>query len=100
MALALTTSVGAYPTYGIGNSISKEIGQLLSGADLSIENEITVIVRFSLSERHEILVYSIKSENDEINKLFKSTLQKQKLEGKKWQSGKLYEIPVVVRAKN
>lgn len=98
-ALGLSTSVSAYPTYGIGNSISKEIGELLSDSKLAVENEITVIVRFSLSDRHEILVHSIKSENEEINKLFESKLERQRLDGKKWQTGKLYEVPVVVKAR-
>lgn len=97
-AIGLSSSAFAYPTYGIGNSISKEIGELLSDSHLRVENEITVIVRFSLSDRHEILVYSIKSEDEGINRLFKEKLQKQKLEGKKWKTGKFYEVPVVVKA--
>ena len=98
-ALTVSTTVLAYPTYGIeGRSNPGEIEKLLGNCRLSVDDEITVIVRFSLSERHEIQVHAVKSENEEVNQFLKERLDKQKLEGKKWHTGKLYEVPVKLRA--
>lgn len=98
-ALCLSTSVFAYPTYGLeGRSDSGDIVKLIGKCHLSVENEITVIVRFSLTNRHEIQVHAVKSKNEEVNQFLKTRLEKQVLEGKKWHTGKLYEVPVKVRA--
>ena len=97
-ALSLSTSVFAYPTYGLeGHSKPGDLEKLIGKCQLSVENEITAIVRFSLSDRHEIQVHAVKSENEEINQFLKTRLEKQILEGKKWHTGKLYEVPVKIK---
>ena len=82
-ALSLSTSVFAYPTYGLeGHSKPGDLEKLIGKCQLSVENEITAIVRFSLSDRHEIHVHAIKSEDEEVNRFLKDLLEKQKLEGR------------------
>jgi len=97
-ALSLSTTLQAYPTYGIESRYTGDLERLINKCHFSVDNEITVIVRFSLSDRHEIHVHAIKSEDEEVNRFLKDLLEKQKLEGRKWHAGKLYEVPVKVKA--
>lgn len=81
-----------------GKSLSYEIERLLDDSDFIIEEEFSLEVVFSLSEERKIQIYTIRSENEEVNKFIKDRLQGRKLLGKKWKTEKLYELPVRIEA--
>lgn len=82
-----------------GKSVSYEIEKMLHKSDLVIEDDFMVTVRFTISESNEILIRSIKSENEEVAQFIMERLNHRKVSGKSWDQDKLYELPVKVQAK-
>lgn len=77
-------------------TISYEIEQMLSDSGLVIEEDFTVTVFFRVNEDRRIEISSIQSPNEEVNEFLKKRLEKRKLFGDSWSSGKVYELPVKV----
>lgn len=54
--------------------IHEEIQQLLAKKSVEQMDECTAIVRFTLNRENEVVVLEVKTENDELESLVKSTL--------------------------
>jgi len=97
VTLSLSSTLMTYPTYGLEGRYGSDLEKFLGNCRYPIEDELTVVVRFSLSDRKEIHVHSVKSDNEEVNQFLKDRLEKQKLDGRKWHAGKFYEVPVKLK---
>lgn len=105
VAVLMTTSTMALannPTINpekSARSVSYEIERMLDKSGLVIDDDFTVRVFFKLSENNEILIRSIKSENEEVAQFIMERLDQRKVSGKNWDQDKLYELPVKVQSK-
>ena len=99
-AVFLSSASFANPLIGERTNLEpvSEIQQLLEHSDLIIEEEFTVIVIFKVTKDRTIDVQTVKSKNEEVNEFLKKRLQDHKLQGIKWFTQKMYELPVKVQA--
>ncbi len=77
---------------------SEEISRMLSRSSLIIEKDFTIKVLFILNDDMEIEIRSISSSNERANKFLRARLSGQQLKGANWDSNKVYELPVRVKA--
>ena len=106
LVISMSTSLFANSNYtGVHSesfkrtSVSYEIEKLLRNSSLVIEEDFTVTVIFMVTEDKKIDIRRITSPNEEVNKFLEMRLQDHKLKGKGWFTEKVYELPIMVRAK-
>ena len=92
------TSFAAPAELGLKDPLSEEISKMLSNSKLVIEEDFTVEVLFTVTQEMTIAIRSINSSNETVNKFLFDRLQGQQLKGSNWFSGKIYQLPVRVRA--
>lgn len=74
------------------NSLSAEIELLLRDSNRVIPEGETMTVFFSVSEDMTIQYVAVASADKKTSVLIEKKLQHQKLDGKKWREGKIYEL--------
>lgn len=77
---------------------SEEISKMLSRSALVIEKDFKAVVYFTVSENNIISIRSITSQNETVNEFLQERLNGQQLRGRSWFPGKLYELPVRIKA--
>lgn len=101
-ALMLTASTFANSAYYFEvnrGSITYEIEKMLKDSGLIIDEEFTVTVIFEVNEEQKIEIYSVKSQNEEVNEFIEKRLNHRKLKGEGWSTEKFYELPVKVKSR-
>ena len=78
--------------------VSYEIETMLRDSNLIIEGEFMVTVIFQVTVEKRIDIRSIKSPDEEVNTFLEKRLRNRKLHGDAWYTGKIYELPVRVKA--
>ncbi len=81
------------------DSLSSQISLLLSDCDFSeVENDLTAQVRFTLNEAGEIVVLSVATDFEQMERFVKNRLNYKKVDLTKVEEGKIYTVPVRVTA--
>ena len=76
-------------------SLSAQISQMLSLNTFTEEEvDLTAQVRFTLNNKHEIVVLSVDSENESLEGFVKTKLNYQKVDVESYKEGKMYTVPV------
>ncbi len=78
--------------------LTAQIGELLEDHRLVIAEDITATVRFTLNEQGEIVVLSVQTEDEDLEKLVKARLNYEKVELDQYTAGKMYKVPVRIEA--
>lgn len=79
------------------SNTSEEIGKLLKNPGFLIETETTAFVTFVVNKESEIVVLSVESDNESMERYIKQRLNYKKLESTSKQ-GKEYIVPVRMTA--
>lgn len=80
-------------------SLSSQISSMLSDNNFSeFEDDLTAQVRFTLNEEGEIVVLSVSTDFDQMERFVKNRLNYQKVDLNNVEEGKVYTIPVRVKA--
>jgi len=78
--------------------VAKEIGRLLDSPSFVIEKELKAFVTFTLNQNNEIVVLTVKTEDETVENYIKSRLNYTKLD-LKLNLNKKYGVPVRIRIK-
>ncbi len=78
--------------------VAKQISRLLEKPTFSIEKELTAFVTFTLNKENEIVVLSVKTDDETIENYIKSRLNYNKLD-LKLDSEKKYGVPISIKIK-
>ena len=86
---------GVNPT----KTLTTQISKLLSTNNLT-ENEVDVKaqVRFTINKNREIVILSVDTDNKEVEEFVKSRLNYKKVDMSQYVEGRLYTMPVRIRA--
>ncbi len=95
--LISTTMLTAANPVNPKTNTSEEIGKLLSDPGFLIEAETTAYVTFVVNKESEIVVLSVESDNESMERYIKQRLNYKKLESASKQ-GKEYIVPVRMTA--
>jgi hypothetical protein len=76
------------------NALSAEIELLLRNANQTIPEGETITLFFSISEEMEIQALNVASTNKKTSELLEKKLQHQKVDGRKWREGMIYELSI------
>lgn len=76
-------------------TVSQEIGALLKGANIDLEADVNATVTFMINDENEIVVLTVDTEDETIERFIKSRLNYQKLQNQ-LEVGEEYEVPVVM----
>lgn len=99
LILSLCATSVAYPAADVEKDpLSEEISRMLSNSGLTIEEDFMVKVVFTVTQEMTISIKSISSHNETVNGFLYERLQGQELQGSNWFSGRIYQLPVKVRA--
>lgn len=82
---------------GDSPTIYKEISDLLQNPDFSVDENSTAIVKLFVNSEGELIVISVKTENETLEKFVKSSLNYHKLDNKIY-NGKEFVLPVTLTA--
>ena len=81
--------------------ISAQIKQLLkerSGFNLGTENEMEAVVRFTVNNESEIVVLSVNTADERLENFVKARLNYEKVADQSLEEGKIYAVPIRMRA--
>ena len=78
-------------------TISQEIGDLLTDADMELDYDVSANVTFMINEEGEIVVLTVDTSDLSIERFIKSRLNYKKLEHKLL-VGEQYQVPIVMKA--
>ena len=94
--VTFSTQVSAYTSIPADDlkSVSQQIETFLKNADLQINDELIVTVKFKLDENNKIVVLSNDSNNHEISKFISTRLNLKELSIDKESNHKFYYVPV------
>lgn len=90
----LATTPGTDPS----KSLSAQIGELLEDNRLEVEQDLKATVLFTLNEQGEIVVFSVDTEDEALEKWVKARLNYEKVELDQHTAGKMYKVPVRIEA--
>ena len=76
-------------------TIHEEISKLLQNPDFSVEENSTAIVNIFINSEGELVVISVKTENESLEQYVKSSLNYYKLDNKR-NIGKVFTLPVTI----
>ena len=97
LALAIITgsvvSAANVPTEPTNEPAERQISTMLENPKFKVENEISAYVTFTLNAENEIVVLSVKTENEQVERFVKSRLNYNKLSAN-LEQGKAYGVPV------
>lgn len=94
--LLVGTSVSAYNGGGIKvnpNAISEEISELLENPSFEVLDEISITATLTVNGEGELVVLSVASEDEQVERYVKSRLNYQKLENNLTE-GATYKVPI------
>tara|TARA_Y100001933_G_scaffold248168_1_gene281748 strand:+ start:1816 stop:2208 length:393 start_codon:yes stop_codon:yes gene_type:complete len=103
VVFALLATMSAFATKGKKatkeNSLSGQIYEMLKENQFNAnDKELTAEVRFIVSEKGELIVLSVDTEDEILEGFLKSRLNYQKVQMKNVAPGRVYEIPVRITA--
>ncbi|NJB72456.1 hypothetical protein GGR42_002947 [Saonia flava] len=81
--------------------LSTQIAEMLNDNKIVLEqdyDELTAQIRFTINNEGEIVVMSVDTENNSLEGFVKSKLNYQKVELDNFKEGKIYTIPVRIKA--
>ena len=78
-------------------TVSQEIGSLLQNADIELEVDVKAYVTFMINDEAEIVVLTIDTEDEMIERFIKSRLNYHKLENE-LTPGQEYQVPIRIQA--
>jgi hypothetical protein len=78
-------------------TISQEIGDLLTDADMELDYDVNANVTFMINEEGEIVVLTVETMDSSIESFIKSRLNYQKLQNKLL-AGEEYKVPIIMKA--
>ncbi len=78
-------------------SISQEIASLLQNPEINLQADIKADVTFTINTEHEIVVLTVDTENEIVERFIKSRLNYEQLENN-LTPGKEYKVPVRMTA--
>jgi len=78
-------------------TVTQEIGDLLEDPSFKVEKEVMAYATFMLNDNNEIVVLSVDTEDETVEKFVKSRLNYQKLENS-LKEGKQYQVPIKIVA--
>ncbi len=99
--LLSTGNVLANNTEGVkpAKSLSSQIATMLSDNNFTeVKSDLTAQVRFTLNSEGEIVVLSVDTDSDTIERFVKNRLNYKKVELNQVEEGKIYTIPVRIKA--
>lgn len=96
-ALLFGTSIStaAVVTKKGGKSVSQEIGKLLKNPKFLVEGDMNADVTFTINSENEIVVLTVDTQNDFVERFIKSRLNYKQLENELVE-GKEYNVPVKI----
>ncbi|TVZ17193.1 hypothetical protein [Maribacter sp. MAR_2009_72] len=84
---------------GPAKSLSSQISVMLANNNFSeIDFDLTAQVRFTLNSEGEIVVLSVDSQYERMERFVKNSLNYKKVDLSKVEEGKIYTIPVRIKA--
>ncbi len=78
-------------------TISQEIGTLLKNADMDLETDVLASVTFTINDEYEIVVLTVDTDDQTIERFIKSRLNYKKLENR-LVPGEEYQVPITMKA--
>ena len=78
-------------------TISQEIGDLLTDADMELDFDVNANVTFMINEEGEIVVLTVDTSDSSIERFIKSRLNYKKLQSKLL-AGEEYKVPIIMKA--
>ena len=96
VALLMSSAIYSAPTFKIVDleGLSLKIEKLLKEYDHTIDKGTSVTVFFSVAEDNSIQYLSVASKDPGICSKLQQVLEDQKLDGKEWRAGTIYELTV------
>ena len=79
-------------------TVSQEIGAFLKDANIDLEADINATVTFMINDENEIVVLTVDTADDNIEKFIKSRLNYKKLQQNQLETGEEYQVPIVMKA--
>ncbi len=86
------------PSIEPSKSLSAQIGELLEDHRLAVKEDLTATVYFTLNDKGEIVVLSVDTQDEDLEKLVKARLNYEKVELNQFTSGKMYKVPLRIEA--
>ncbi|OQD42056.1 hypothetical protein [Croceivirga radicis] len=98
--LFAVTSLSANTTepISLAKQLSNEIHQMLDLNNFNIENDLTANVKFTINQDGEIVVLSVDTTDDSLERFVKSRLNYQKVKAEDVKEGRYYTVPVRIAA--
>lgn len=78
-------------------TLSQEIGSLLKNVNIDLDEDVNAYVTFMINDEAEIVVLTIDTDDDTIERFIKSRLNYHKLENN-LSPGKEYQVPICIKA--
>ena len=75
-------------------SLAAQIGDLLDHNSFVLNDDLTAKVKFTVNRDQEIVVLSVDSDSDILERFVKSRLNYQKVQLQEYREGKTYTVPV------
>ncbi len=97
----VTTSLSATetePVSDVSKNLSSQITQLLEDHTLEVSKDLTAMVMITINEDSEIVVISVDTEDETLEKVLKAKLNYEKVDLEPQYSGKLFKVPVRIEA--
>ena len=97
----VTTSLSATesePVSEVSKELSSQITKLLEDHRISAKEDLTAMVMITINEDNEIVVISVETADENLERVIKSHLNYEKVDLAPLQAGKLYKVPVRVTA--
>ena len=97
----VTTSLSATetePVSDVSKNLSSQITQLLEDHTIEVNKDLTATVMITINEDSEIVVISVDTEDETLEKVLKAKLNYEKVELAPQYSGKLFKVPVRIEA--
>lgn len=76
------------------NTVSKSVGELLKNPEFQLNEDVNAIVNIFINEEDEIVVLSVDTDNEVVEKYIKNRLNYQKLSKEAIGYNKSYKVPV------
>ncbi len=96
MLITFSSQVSAFTTIPGDDikTISQQIETFLNNSEMIIYDEIIVTIKFKLNENNKIVIISNDSDNYEITKFIKSTLNLKELSIDKKSNKRFFSVPI------
>lgn len=79
-------------------TVSQELGAFLKDANFDLETDINATVTFLINDENEIVVLTVDTVDDDIERFIKSRLNYKKLLQNQLVAGEEYQVPILMKA--